>query len=93
LDCGRAAIGLCLPKSVILNLNAKPKALTAARDKIKWYEDALKRVNTEALKWRAELAALTQENERLRIQIANIKTPDDAKVVGINSRKATNDQN
>jgi hypothetical protein len=69
----------------------KPKARTATRDKITWYEDALKKVNAEALKWRAELAALSQENEKLCNQIATMKTPDGAKVVGIKSRRTVDD--
>jgi hypothetical protein len=71
----------------------KLKARKAARDKITWYEDALKKVNFEALKWRVELAALTQENEKLRNQVVTLKAPADAKVVGIKSRKTTNDKN
>jgi hypothetical protein len=65
----------------------KPRARKAARDKISWYEDALRKVNTEALKWRAELAALTQENENLRNQVAMIKNVDGARVIGIKSRR------
>jgi hypothetical protein len=71
----------------------KLKAQKATREKITWYEDALKKVNFEALKWRVELQALTQENEKLRNQVTTLQTPADAKVVGINSRKTTNDKN
>ncbi len=61
--------------------------------KLTWYEDALKKVNAEALKWRVELAALTHENEKLRNKITTLNPTADAKVVGINSRKTTNDKN
>lgn len=71
----------------------KPKARRAARVTLTWYEDALKKVNAEALKWRVELAALTHENEKLRKKITTLNPTADAKVVGINSRKTTNDKN
>lgn len=63
----------------------KPRARRAAREKIQWYEDALKRVNAEALKWRTERAALINEIEDLRAQIQSIKASIGSNVVGINA--------
>lgn len=65
----------------------KATARKVTREKLAWYEDALRKVNAEALKWRAEIAALTEENERLRTQIASMKASNGANVVGIKSRR------
>lgn len=60
-----------LLKNKILSLGANgavttAKAKSAVTDKIAFYEDALKRVNTEAILWRIELRKLREENQELR---------------------------
>lgn len=60
------------------------------REKIKFYEEALRKVNAEAVEWRVELAALAEENRELREQIA-ILPGGKATVVDITRRKSRND--
>ena len=62
------------------------KARKASREKIAWYEDALRKVNAEAIKWRTELAALQDENRQLREQINEMEARAGTSVVGIRSR-------
>jgi hypothetical protein len=67
----------------------KPKARKAASEKIAWFENALKKVNAEALKWRNERAALTNEITGLRKQVEEMKAGEGGNVVGIRSRDDT----
>lgn len=75
-----------LAQTKLLAPTTKPKARAAAREKIAWFEDALRTMNAEALRWRAELATLTEENQKLRSQIEHMKIAGDARVVGFKSR-------
>ena len=47
----------------------------ASAKKIAFYEDALRKVNTEALLWREELQALMLENQKLREQLSVMSKP------------------
>jgi uncharacterized coiled-coil DUF342 family protein len=67
----------------------KPKARKAASEKIAWFEDALRKVNAEALKWRLERAALNKEIQDLRSQVEKMTGSTDSNVVGIRSRDET----
>jgi chromosome segregation ATPase len=67
----------------------KPKARKAASEKIAWFEDALRKVNAEALKWRTERAALIMEIQDLRSQIEKMRACMGSNVVGIRSRDDT----
>jgi len=64
----------------------------AHREKISFYEEALRKVNAEAVEWRAEMVILAEENRELREQIANM-TFEKATVVGIKQRKNQDDRN
>lgn len=54
---------------------AKGCAKTATAKKVAFYEDALRKTNTEALLWREELQALKLENKQLREQLATMSIP------------------
>ena len=53
----------------------KRAAMAASAKKIAFYEDALRKVNTEALLWREELQALRLENQKLREQLSVMSKP------------------
>jgi hypothetical protein len=61
-------------------------AYASARDKIAFYEAALRKVHGAALERRAALAALANENRKLREQIATVRTGD-ATEIGLGGRK------
>lgn len=53
----------------------KSEAKAASMKKVAFYEDALRKVNTEAMLWREELQALKLENQQLREQLAAMGKP------------------
>lgn len=53
----------------------KGAAKADSAKKVAFYEDALRKVNTEALLWREELQALRLENQRLRDQLSAMSKP------------------
>ena len=53
----------------------KRDAKAASAKKIAFYEDALRKVNTEALLWREELQTLRLENQQLREQLTAMSKP------------------
>lgn len=55
--------------------------------KISWYEQSLKKMNAEAVKWRVEIEQLRLENEELKRQVRGVGNQAKGRVVGIRSRK------
>ena len=71
----------------------KPKARAVAREKIVWFEEQMKKMNAEALNWRKEVTALTEEKLDLENQIKTMSSSSDTKVVGFKSRANDDDCN
>jgi predicted RNA-binding protein YlqC (UPF0109 family) len=69
---------------------SKLAARAAKQDKIHWYEEQLKLLSAEALKWRLQMEALEKENQELRERITTF-TAERGKVIGIHGRSGDRD--